>query len=120
MEDTLRTQSEVNKQGRSRQAIEAEDARAMVATFEKGQSEAYARYEGMLQKELAREVARIALPLSLYTEWYWQIDLHNLFHFLKLRLDSHAQWEIRQYAQIMASITRAVTPMAYAAFSATN
>jgi len=115
-EEMLRTQSEVNKQGRSRKPIEPEDARAMVSALEAGQAEAYAHYDGMLQKDLAREVARIALPLSLYTEWYWQIDLHNLFHFLKLRLDSHAQWEIRQYAQVMAAITRAVAPMAYAAF----
>lgn len=115
-EDTLRTQSEVNKQGRSREPIGAEDAREMTSALEAGQKEAYARYEGMLEKNLAREVARIGLPLSLYTEWYWQIDLHNLFHFLKLRLDSHAQWEIRQYAKVMADITRTVAPLAYAAF----
>ncbi|MCK4716281.1 MAG: FAD-dependent thymidylate synthase, partial [Candidatus Marinimicrobia bacterium] len=59
---------------------------------------------------------RINLPLSLYTQWYWQIDLNNLFHFLKLRLDYHAQWEIRQYGKAMAEITKAVAPMAYNAF----
>ncbi|MEN6499521.1 MAG: FAD-dependent thymidylate synthase, partial [Rectinema sp.] len=65
---------------------------------------------------LAREVARIGLPLSLYTEWYWQIDLHNLFRFLMLRLDSHAQREIREYAKVMLEITRAVAPAATASF----
>jgi thymidylate synthase (FAD) len=59
---------------------------------------------------IARELARINLPLSLYTEWYWQIDLHNLFHFLKLRLDAHAQKEIRLYAKNLLEIARKVAP----------
>ncbi|HHO56522.1 MAG TPA: thymidylate synthase (FAD), partial [Trueperaceae bacterium] len=63
-----------------------------------------------------RELARINLPLSLYTEMYWQIDLHNLFHFLKLRMDSHAQYEIRVYGEVMAEIVKAVSPLAYQAF----
>jgi thymidylate synthase (FAD) len=54
--------------------------------------------------------------LSMYTEWYWKIDLHNLFHFLRLRLDAHAQLEIRVYADIMADIVKAVCPVAYEAF----
>ena len=114
--ETLRTQGTVNKQGRSEESIPAEDAAGIVRTLEEGQEEAYARYQAMLSKDLAREVARIALPLSLYTEWYWQMDLHNLLHFLKLRLDAHAQWEIRQYAQVIARIVRAVAPMAWEAF----
>jgi thymidylate synthase (FAD) len=59
---------------------------------------------------IARELARINLPLSLYTEWYWQIDLHNLFHFLELRLDSHAQKEIRLYAEVLFAIAKKVAP----------
>jgi thymidylate synthase (FAD) len=59
---------------------------------------------------IARELARINLPLSLYTEWYWQIDLHNLFHFLKLRLDAHAQKEIRLYAEAIFEIAKKVAP----------
>jgi thymidylate synthase (FAD) len=114
--ETLRTQSEVNKQGRSAEALCEEDARAVVEGLRAGQTEAYARYEAMLGKDLAREVARIGLPLSLYTEWYWQMDLNNLFRFLKLRLDAHAQWEIRQYAQVIAELARAVAPLAYGAF----
>jgi thymidylate synthase (FAD) len=59
---------------------------------------------------IARELARINLPLSLYTEWYWQIDLHNLFNFLKLRLDAHAQKEIRFYAGVLLEIAKKVAP----------
>jgi thymidylate synthase (FAD) len=70
----------------------------------------------MIEQGLAREIARANLPISLYTEWYWQIDLHNLLRFLMLRLDSHAQYEIRVYAEAMAKCTRAVAPMAYEAF----
>jgi len=115
-EETLRTQSTINKQGRAEEPVSPEAARRIVKELEAGQGEAYARYQTMLGEDLAREIARVGLPLSLYTEWYWQIDLHNLFHFLKLRLDAHAQWEIQQYARVMAQITRAVAPMAYAAF----
>jgi thymidylate synthase (FAD) len=115
-EETLRTQSTVNKQGRAEQPVSPEAAQRMVGELAAAQREAYARYESMLGEDLAREVARIGLPLSLYTEWYWQIDLHNLFHFLALRLDAHAQWEIQQYAQVIAQITRAVAPIAYRAF----
>ena len=61
-------------------------------------------------------MARSNLPLSLYTEWYWQIDLHNLFHFLALRMDPHAQYEIKVYAEAMARCAQAVAPLAYEAF----
>jgi thymidylate synthase (FAD) len=114
--ETLRTQSTTNKQGRAEASVPAQEAEAMVREMEAGQREAYTRYQAMLDRDLAREVARITLPLSLYTEWYWQIDLHNLFHFLALRMDAHAQWEIRQYAKVMAAMARAVAPMAYEAF----
>jgi thymidylate synthase (FAD) len=65
---------------------------------------------------ISRELARIDLPLNTYTQWAWKIDLHNLLHFLFLRLDEHAQWEIRQYAEIMARMVRAVCPLAWEAF----
>ena len=68
------------------------------------------------RRALARELARIDLPLSLYTEWYWQIDLHNLFRFLALRLDPHAQKEIRAYAEVLLDISRLVAPAACASF----
>jgi len=80
------------------------------------QGSVYANYREMLDDGVSRELARINLPLSLYTQWYWQIDLHNLFHFLRLRMDVHAQWEIRQYADAVAKIARAVAPWAYESF----
>ena len=80
------------------------------------QGSVYANYREILEDEISRELARINLPISLYTEWYWQIDLHNLFHFINLRLDPHAQWEIRQYAAVLADIAKAVAPFAYESF----
>ncbi len=76
----------------------------------------YEHYEKFLGTGLARELARIGLSLNFYTEWYWKIDLHNLFHFLKLRKDRHAQEEIRVYADAMGDITRKVASIAYSAF----
>jgi thymidylate synthase (FAD) len=70
----------------------------------------------LLDNNIARELARINLPLSLYTEWYWQIDLHNMFRFLKLRLDAHAQMEIRAYAEVLMNIGKKVCPIAFDAF----
>ena len=65
---------------------------------------------------LARELARIGLPVSTYTQWYWKIDLHNLMHFLKLRLDPHAQYEIRAYGEVIAGIVAKWVPLSYEAF----
>src|ERR1019366_932700 len=65
---------------------------------------------------LARELARMNLTLNTYTQWYWKIDLHNLFHFLSLRLDAHAQYEIRVYAEAMAATVEAWVPATFAAF----
>jgi hypothetical protein len=67
-------------------------------------------------EDVAREIARIDLPLSTYTQWYWKIDLHNLLHFLSLRVDPHAQYEIRAYAEIMAGIVKRVAPLSYEAW----
>jgi thymidylate synthase (FAD) len=66
--------------------------------------------------DFARELARIDLPLSTYTQWYWKIDLHNLLHFLTLRVDSHAQWEIQQFGKVMAGMLKRVAPIAYEAW----
>lgn len=112
--EQVRFQSVDNKQGRSEEG--PEDAVAIVAQFREEQAKLYANYQGLLDQNIARELARINLPSSLYTEWYWQIDLHNLFHFLRLRMDSHAQYEIRVYADAMAQCAKAVAPMAYEAF----
>lgn len=112
----VRFQSESNKQGRSDEALPPDAAAAAIETMREEQRQVYANYQGLLEKNVARELARSNLPLSLYTEWYWQIDLHNLFHFLRLRLDPHAQYEIRVYAEAMAQCARAVAPLAYEAF----
>ena len=69
-----------------------------------------------LKNETAREIARIDLPLSTYTEWYWKMDLHNLFHFLKLRCDEHAQFETREYANIIAAMVNKVVPISFEAW----
>ena len=65
---------------------------------------------------IARELARVNLPLSLYTEWYWQMDLHNLFHFLQMRMDMHAQYEIRVFAHTIFEIIKTICPIACEAF----
>jgi thymidylate synthase (FAD) len=109
-------QSLDNKQGRGGERFADDEERAIIEQFRAEQRRAYANYEGLLEKNVAREVARINLPLSLYTEWYWQVDLHNLFHFLRLRLDTHAQYEIRVYAEALAQCAKAVAPLAYEAF----
>jgi thymidylate synthase (FAD) len=91
----------------------AEKVRADLA---EGQKAAYAAYSSLVNEGIARELARINLPLSLYTEWYWQIDLHNLFHFLDLRLDEHAQKEIRLYAKVLLEIAKKVAPRSCESF----
>ncbi|MBI3721267.1 MAG: FAD-dependent thymidylate synthase, partial [Fimbriimonas ginsengisoli] len=109
----VRYQSERNKQGRADEALPLPEAEEVVRRFRKEQAELYASYEELLSKNVARELARANLPNSLYTEWYWQIDLHNLLRFLHLRMDSHAQYEIRVFAEAMATCAKAVAPMAY-------
>lgn len=115
-QDQIRAQSSTNKQGRAEEAFSSERADEIRTTMQSTQENLYGEYQSLLETDLAREVARINLPVSNYTEWYWKIDLHNLFHFLNLRMDGHAQYEIRVYADIMAEITRAAVPMAYEAF----
>ena len=112
----IRFQSAVNKQGRSEEEVPPELKRRLIEVFSAAQKQTYQHYEEFVDAGLARELARIGLPLSLYTEWYWKIDLHNLFHFLRLRLDDHAQEEIREYARVMAGMVKTVCPMAYEAF----
>lgn len=112
----IRPQSKNNKQGRSDERFSPEDEQEVIRLFEEEQRSVYENYTHLLEKGVARELARNNLPLSMYTEWYWQIDLHNLFHFLRLRLDAHAQYEIRAYAEAMAQCAKAVAPMAYEAF----
>lgn len=118
-------QSTENKQGRAG-ALDEEEAKDAVSKIQRMSLNAYKVYIGLLndqagnpvshKKGLARELARIVLPVNFYTQWYWKIDLHNLLHFLRLRLDSHAQYEIRMYAQAIADITKQWVPIAWEAF----
>jgi thymidylate synthase (FAD) len=103
-------QSTDNKQGRSPEALAPEKAAEIIAVLADGQKRAYADYSALIGSGLARELARINLPLSIYTEWYWQIDLHHLIHFLELRLDPHAQKEIRLYARALFGIAQKIAP----------
>jgi thymidylate synthase (FAD) len=114
-EDTA-LQSADNKQGRSAEPLEAARAAEVIAVLEDGQKTAYSAYRELVESGLARELARINLPLSTYTEWFWQIDLHNLFHFLELRLDSHAQKEIRLYAETLLEIAKKIAPLSCGSF----
>ncbi len=110
-------QSEDNKQGRSTEEVPAELRKEVLDIITRNCEEAYGAYEGLIEKGIARELARINLPLNLYTEWYWQIDLHNLFHFLRLRMDGHAQKEIRDYANTMYDLASKVCPLAFESFN---
>ena len=109
-QEDLAFQSEDNKQGRSAEPVAPELAEKIRTALAEGQKAAYTAYKSLVDEGLARELARINLPLSLYTEWYWQIDLRNLFHFLSLRMDAHAQKEIRLYANTLFEITKKVAP----------
>lgn len=114
--DAIRKQSKQNKQGRAADQLPRETQTQALELFRKDQEAAYSNYKFLLKEDIARELARINLPLSTYTQWYWQIDLHNLFHFLRLRLDAHAQYEIRQYAELLGQMAKAVAPIAHEAF----
>jgi len=112
----IRFQSTVNKQGRSEEVVPDEMKDRFLDNLDKSNKESFEQYRQFVDEGLARELARIDLPLSLYTEWYWKIDLHNLFHFLRLRMDSRAQKEIRDYGTVMADIVKTVCPTAFEAF----
>lgn len=112
----IRPQSVLNKQGRSDETLPEGMADQAANAFKAGQDEAYAQYQEFLEQGIAREIARINLPVSNYTEWYWKIDLHNLFHFLRLRIDSHAQYEIRVFAEAIAELVKPFVPHAWEAF----
>ncbi|MBT8337950.1 MAG: FAD-dependent thymidylate synthase [Gemmatimonadetes bacterium] len=108
-------QSEVNNQGRGDRADTGVFDEAL-RRWDALRREASDMYGWLLDEDVARELARIDLPLSTYTQWYWKIDLHNLLHFLTLRVDSHAQYEIRAYAEVMAGMVRRVAPLTYEAW----
>ena len=117
--DQLAAQSTINNQGRG-ETLEGKEAQAVLDMLRDDATRSYDHYEEMLsddgKKGLARELARMNLPANVYTQWYWKVDLHNLFHFLRLRADTHAQYEIRVYAEKMCEITADWVPAAYGAF----
>ncbi len=126
--ETLASQSESNRQGRDTMLPEADAARVL-ALLRADSARAYAHYSELLNVDadgrvrdpsragVARELARITLPLNVYTEWYWKIDLHNLLHFLSLRADPHAQYEIRAYAEVMLDTVKRWVPLCFEAFT---
>ena len=109
-------QSSDNKQGRCTETVPDSLRKQVLDILTSANARSYRDYTRLLDKNIARELARVNLPLSLYTEWYWQIDLNNLFHFLALRLDAHAQVEIRRYAEAIDRLARTVCPLAFEAF----
>ena len=117
--ENLAAQSVVNNQGRG-EVLTGEESARVLEMLKSDANTAYDHYEAMLsqdgQQGLARELARMNLPANIYTQWYWKVDLHNLFHFLRLRADPHAQYEIRVYAEAIAACVKDWLPLAYAAF----
>jgi thymidylate synthase (FAD) len=113
--EVFRKQSSANRQGRSEQT-DRETYDRLMSTWKVLYSHVSSGYVDALTEEIARELARVPLSLGLYTEWYWKIDLHNLLHFLTLRTDSHAQWEIQEFARIKAGLARCVAPLAFEAW----
>ena len=108
-------QASDNKQGRG-DALSPKERERAKRIFECIYGRAWRGYRELLSMDLAKELARIGLSVGNYTEWYWKMDVHNLFHFLRLRLDRHAQYEIRVYAEAIARIARDALPVSYRAF----
>lgn len=117
----LSPQDNSNKQKRSNISYDKELAVKFRDIIEKSSKRAYKEYLELLGDEnkpgLARELARIVLPVNIYTEWYWKIDLHNLLHFVHLRMHDHSQYEIYVYAQAIASIIETKFPLVWEAFN---
>lgn len=131
--ENLSAQSKVNHQGRDESKIlNSSEQKRVLEILKNDSANSYKNYLEMInqdvdgniidngQEGLARELARMNLPLNCYTQWYWKIDLHNLLHFLNLRADSHAQYEIRVYAEVMLDIVKKWVPHCYQAFIKNN
>jgi thymidylate synthase (FAD) len=114
--EDVRQQSKTNKQG-SEVPVEEGTATDFLGYLTDLCADAYTSYEKFLAQGIGKEQARMVLPLNLYTEWYWKIDLHNLFHFLGLRCDAHAQKEIRVFAEAMLELITPIVPIAVEAWN---
>jgi thymidylate synthase (FAD) len=115
--ERMQKKSESNKQGSSFEIVDRPDLCAQIVT--NSGNRCFDDYEQLLEYGLAPELARSVLPVGTYTEWYWQSDLHNVLHMLRLRLDPHAQYEIRVYAQAMLDLVRPLYPSIIAAWEST-
>jgi len=115
-DEQLQMQNPQNHQGRGGHVLGEALRGQAKQRWQEGRAQAVAHYEWLTGHEVARELARIDLPLSTYTQWYWKIDLHNFLHFLTLRVDLHAQWEIQQYGRVMAGMLRRIAPLSYEAW----
>ena len=125
--ENLQTQSKTNNQGRG-ENIRDNEAKEKLNLIKKNSDQTFDNYSFLLNEDssgniidqsndgIARELARMTLPLNTYTQWYWKIDLHNLMHFLSLRFDVHAQYEIRVYADIILNVMKKWVPLTYDAF----
>jgi thymidylate synthase (FAD) len=125
--DHLAVQSSTNRQGRG-ETLSPAYSQAVLNLLKEDAERSYAHYEELLNEDaeghtidphkekLARELARMDLSVNFYTQWYWKIDLHNLMHFLALRADAHAQYEIRSYAEVMLDLLKCWVPFTYEAF----
>ena len=125
--ENLAAQSAINNQGRG-DALTDDEASNVIQILKKDAEQTYSNYETLLNESsegniidesksgIARELARMNLTLNTYTQWYWKIDLNNLLHFLALRADNHAQYEIRVYADAMLDIVKKWVPLTYEAF----
>jgi thymidylate synthase (FAD) len=111
----IQFQSAMNKQGRMGD-VPAEMKQKVLDYFNEISERSFAMYTELNEAGIARELARAILPVNLYTEWYWKNDLHNLLHFVGLRSDSHAQYEIRVFSDAMAESVKAVAPFAWEAY----
>lgn len=115
----IAAQSVVNNQGRG-ETLKDEEAQTVLELLKADSARCYDNYEKMIsqdgQQGLARELARMNLPANIYTQWYWKVDLHNLLHFLRLRADPHAQYEIRIYADEICNLVKEWVPHTYRAF----
>lgn len=112
--EDVRQQSTANRQG-GEEPIDAGTANEFLELLERAEN-LYEDYTKMTERGVARELARGVLPVTLYTEWYWKCDLHNIMHFLSLRMDQHAQKEIRDYANAMYRLIEPVCPVSMEAF----
>ncbi len=108
--DEWRKQDAKNRQGSAGKLDPLANAYATDA-YTEALEHAYLAYDALLNSGVSREMARMVLPQAVYTQFYWKQDLRNLLHFLKLRLDSHAQWEIRQYAEAILELIEPLVPI---------